>query len=135
MKTWKSRKSYKNAIILKYENVASKTNSNWFTDIVQIAFYPTCLFRENKNVTLFYFLPLSLKLTKPCAPIFVTFSVFYYNFEHLKLWKTMLLWQITRNIFRNNSVMQYPYNKFSLYSSNSLKQFFENLNLAILSAQ
>ena len=135
MKTLKSRKFYKNAIILKYENVASKTNSNWFTDIVQIAFYPTCLFRENKNVPLFYFLPLSLKLTKPYAPIFVTFSDSYYNFKHLKLWKTMLLWQITRNIFRNNSVMQYPYNKFSLYSSNSLKQFFENLNLAILSAQ
>ena len=27
-KTWKSRKFYKNAIILKYEDIASKTNSN-----------------------------------------------------------------------------------------------------------
>ena len=27
-KTWKSQKFYKNAIILKYENIASKTNSN-----------------------------------------------------------------------------------------------------------
>ena len=42
---------------------------------------------------------------------------------------------ITRNIFRNISVMQYPYNKFSVYYSNSLKRFFENLDLAMLSAQ
>ena len=84
-KTWKSRKFYKNAIILKYENVASKTNSNWFIDIVQMAYYPTCLFRENKNVPLFYFLPLSLKLMKLYAPIFVTFRVSFYDFEHLKL--------------------------------------------------
>ena len=57
------------------------------TGIVQIAYYPTCLFRENKNVPLFYFLPISLKLMKPYAPIFVTFSVSFYDFEHLKLWK------------------------------------------------
>ena len=31
--------------------------------------------------------------------------------------------------------MQYPYYKFSVYSSNSLKQLFENLDLAMLSAQ
>ena len=70
------------------------------TGIVQIAHYPTYLFRENKNVPLFYFLPLSLKLMKLYAPIFVTFSVSFYDFEHLKLWKTMLFWQIARTIFR-----------------------------------
>ena len=80
-KPWKSRKFYKNAIILKYENVASKTNSNWFTDIVQIAFYPTCLFRENKNVPLFYFLPLSLKLTKPYALVFPITILNIWNYE------------------------------------------------------
>ena len=51
------------------------------TGIVQIAYYPTCLFRENKNVPLFYFLPLSLKLTKPYALVFPITILNIWNYE------------------------------------------------------
>ena len=48
--------------------------------------------------------------------------------------ETKILWTSTITKI-SVSIMQYLYNKFSLCHSNSLKQFFENLKLIMLSAQ
>ena len=57
------------------------TNSKWFTDIAQIAFYPISLGRI--SYSFFFFSPLYFQLTKPYAPVFVTLVV---PIMMLKIW-------------------------------------------------
>ena len=95
MKTQKEQKFYINSIIWNYEDVASK--------IVEMQFkwqQTQMVHWYWSNCFLPYFFTMMFKTYDALCTNFVTFSVSYYDFENLKLWKTILSWKIVGKIFR-----------------------------------